>query len=30
MKLIIVRQGVDNRRFSDATFLRLIFAGAQA
>jgi CubicO group peptidase (beta-lactamase class C family) len=30
MKLIIVRQGVNNRRFSDATFLRLIFAGAQA
>jgi len=30
MKLIIVRQGVDNRRFSDSMFLRLIFAGAQA
>ncbi len=27
MKLIIVRQGMDDRRFSDATFLRLIFAG---
>ena len=25
MKLVIVRQGVDNRRFSDAAFLRLIF-----
>jgi CubicO group peptidase (beta-lactamase class C family) len=28
MRLVIVRQGVDNSRFSDATFLRLIFSSA--
>jgi CubicO group peptidase (beta-lactamase class C family) len=28
MKLVVVRQGVDNSRFSDATFLRLIFSEA--
>jgi hypothetical protein len=28
MRLVIVRQGVDNSRFSDAKFLRLIFSSA--
>jgi CubicO group peptidase (beta-lactamase class C family) len=29
MNLVVVRQGVDNSRFSDATFLRLIFSEAE-